>query len=320
MPILTISRQMASYGDEIAQVIAKKTGWELLTRDIALKRFFMEKTSKNTYHLLQNSARSFLTLSESGLSYRNELEKELLALTSSQSAILVGFGSQVIFADHPEAVHLRIIAPEAVRVRRVADLFHLTPEDAATIVTTADKKHRRFVSTVFSADLTDPDWYDLVLNTADLSVETCTATILTLLDQINTKIRMQRQTAGQHQEQPDRPGVIEHQTAQPLFKNKSEEAFARILDMYQIDWVYEPRTFPIEWDAEGNVTLAFSPDFYLPRFNTYLELTTMSQKYVTRKNKKAKKLQELYPGIHVRIVYRKNFQSLLERFKSSDEP
>ena len=84
--------------------------------------------------------------------------------------------------------------------------------------------------------------------------------------------------------------------------------------MYGIDWRYEPKTFPVEWDSEGRVTLAFSPDFYLPRFNLYLELTTMNQRYVTMKNKKARKVQELYPGTNVRIVYRKDFLSMLERF------
>ena len=67
-------------------------------------------------------------------------------------------------------------------------------------------------------------------------------------------------------------------------------------------------------DAEGNVILAFSPDFYLTQFDTYIELTTMNQRYVTEKNKKVKRLRELYPGINIRIVYKKDFQSLVERF------
>ena len=68
-------------------------------------------------------------------------------------------------------------------------------------------------------------------------------------------------------------------------------------------------------DAEGNVTMAISPDFYLPKFNLYLELTTMDQKYVTKKNKKARMVMELYPGTNVRIVYKKDFLALAERFK-----
>ena len=86
--------------------------------------------------------------------------------------------------------------------------------------------------------------------------------------------------------------------------------------MYHIEWLYEPRTFPIEWDAEGNITQAFSPDFYLTQFDTYIELTTMNQKYVTQKNRKARRVRELYPGTNVKIVYKKDFQSLIERFSA----
>ncbi|MBR6483489.1 MAG: cytidylate kinase-like family protein, partial [Clostridiales bacterium] len=100
-----------------------------------------------------------------------------------------------------------------------------------------------------------------------------------------------------------------------VFKNSTEEEFARILDMYGIEWMYEPKTFPIEWDAEGNIKMAFSPDFYLPKFNIYLELTTMDQKYVTKKNKKARMVMELYPGTTVKIVYKKDFHDLVERLK-----
>jgi len=99
------------------------------------------------------------------------------------------------------------------------------------------------------------------------------------------------------------------------FKTEAEAEFAKILDMYQLDWKYEPKTFPIEWDAEGNVTMAFSPDFYLTKFDMYIELTTMNQKYVTLKNKKTKKLRELYPGINVKVMYKKDFDTLMERFK-----
>ncbi len=112
--------------------------------------------------------------------------------------------------------------------------------------------------------------------------------------------------------------VMDHLSERPALKNQSEAEFAKILDMYQIDWKYEPKTFPIEWDTEGNVTMAFCPDFYLTKFNTYIELTTMDQRYVTTKNKKVKKLRELYPGTNIKVVYKKDFYSLVERFNLSN--
>ena len=108
---------------------------------------------------------------------------------------------------------------------------------------------------------------------------------------------------------------IDHQSEAPVFKNPTEEEFAKILNMYNIEWMYEPKTFPIEWDAEGNIKMAFSPDFYLPKFDLYLELTTMDQKYVTKKNKKLRMVRELYPGVNIKIVYKRDFQELAERLK-----
>lgn len=98
------------------------------------------------------------------------------------------------------------------------------------------------------------------------------------------------------------------------FAHPSEEQCARILDFYGVRWEYEPNTFPIEWDKEGNVIQSFSPDFYLPDLDLYIELTTMSQKLVTKKNRKVRKLRELYPDIRIKIFYQKDFKNLLLKY------
>ena len=98
------------------------------------------------------------------------------------------------------------------------------------------------------------------------------------------------------------------------FAHPSEKVAAEILDFYRIEWEYEPTTFPIEWDGEGNVIASFSPDFYLPDVDLYIELTTMSQKLVTKKNRKVRRLKELYPDVKVKIFYQKDFRNLLLKF------
>jgi hypoxanthine phosphoribosyltransferase len=99
----------------------------------------------------------------------------------------------------------------------------------------------------------------------------------------------------------------------PRFVNASEEEFARILDFYRIKWLYEPRSFPLRWDGD-RVTEMFSPDFYLPALDTYIELTTMRQSLVTRKNRKLRRLRELYPEINIRLFYKKDYHSLLAKY------
>lgn len=98
------------------------------------------------------------------------------------------------------------------------------------------------------------------------------------------------------------------------FAHPSEKECARILDFYQIKWLYEPNSFPIEWNEEGDIVQSFTPDFYLPDFDLYIELTTLNQKLVTKKNKKIKKLRELYPKIKIKILYQKDFRKLILKY------
>lgn len=98
------------------------------------------------------------------------------------------------------------------------------------------------------------------------------------------------------------------------FAHPSERVAAKIFDFYGIRWEYEPTTFPIEWDAKGDVIASFSPDFYLPDFDQYIELTTMSQKLVTKKNRKVRRLKELYPDIQIKVFYQKDFRALCLKY------
>jgi hypothetical protein len=109
-----------------------------------------------------------------------------------------------------------------------------------------------------------------------------------------------------------RPGTLPSDRVE--FAHASERQFARLLDFYQIAWEYEPRSFDVEWDAEGNVTKRFTPDFYLPAFDLYIEITTMNQRLVTRKNRKVRRLRELYPGITIKILYQRDYLRLLEKY------
>ncbi len=103
------------------------------------------------------------------------------------------------------------------------------------------------------------------------------------------------------------------------FAHASERQFARLLDFYQIEWDYEPRSFDLEWDKDGSVTQRFTPDFYLPAWGLYIEITTMSQKLVTKKNRKVRRLQELYPDVKCKIFYQRDYLSLVTKYGLEDE-
>lgn len=101
--------------------------------------------------------------------------------------------------------------------------------------------------------------------------------------------------------------------------HESERQFARLLDFYDIPWEYEPREFAVEWDDSGEPVKFFRPDFYLPDEDQFIEITTMNQKLVTKKNRKVRRLRELYPEVKCKIFYQRDYLSLLVKYGLCEE-
>lgn len=104
------------------------------------------------------------------------------------------------------------------------------------------------------------------------------------------------------------------------FAHNSERQFALLLDFYGIDWEYEPKSFAVAWGRDGRPTQFFTPDFYLPEDDLYIEITTMSQKLVTKKNAKVRRLRELYPGVRIKILYQRDFLNLVDKYGLEGPP
>ena len=109
-------------------------------------------------------------------------------------------------------------------------------------------------------------------------------------------------------------------TEPPRFANDAELEYAKILDYYGVPWEYEPRTFVLERDEDGRVTEAFTPDFYLPEQDLYLEVTVMKQSLVTRKNRKLRKLRQLYPDVRIKLFYERDFERLAAAIRARPAP
>jgi len=115
----------------------------------------------------------------------------------------------------------------------------------------------------------------------------------------------------QRDDGPDAPRLTD---AEPAFAHVSEAEFARILDYYQVRWEYEPHTFPILWNLDGDLLESFSPDFFLPELELYVELTTLRQKLVRKKNRKLRRLRELYPDLRIKLFYARDFRALMLKY------
>ena len=108
-------------------------------------------------------------------------------------------------------------------------------------------------------------------------------------------------------------GFANAKTKPLVFAHPSEQEFAQILDFYGLKWDYEPRSFPLRWEGDRVVEM-FTPDFYLSALDLYLELTTLKQSLVTDKNRKIRRMKELYPDINVILLYRRDFHRILSKY------
>jgi bifunctional protein TilS/HprT len=124
----------------------------------------------------------------------------------------------------------------------------------------------------------------------------------------------QEYKAGEKRRRSSQVSLLPTTTLRPTsFAHPSEEDFAKLLDFYCIEWLYEPRSFPLRW--EGNkIAEMFTPDFYLPELDLYVELTTLKQNLLTEKNRKLRQLRELYPEVNVRLLNKNDFLRLLAKY------
>jgi hypothetical protein len=98
------------------------------------------------------------------------------------------------------------------------------------------------------------------------------------------------------------------------FAHASEAEIARLLDFYGIHWQYEPRSFPLEWADDGRMTQSFTPDFYLPDYDLFLEITTIKPSLANRKNRKIRRLRELYPEVNVKLLALRDVEALMLKY------
>ncbi len=315
MQIITISRQTESGGDEIAEHLANRLGLKLINRDYVINNWLPEVADEHQLHMLEQS-RKFYTknIDKNKALYENQtfsdyVEDKLKEYAKEHSLVILGLGAQIIFRNHPRAIHIKIVASEESRIEKIMQKFGMHKEQAERTLELSDRKRRRYVYQVHNVDWSEPTLYHLSLNSDGLELEQSLTILMNLIDFKKGKPEPLKEKTKTDSKTEENKEKIEYD-----FAHDSEKEFAKILDMHHISWEYEPTEFPLEWDAEGNIIMAFRPDFYLTEYDTYIELTTMKRKYVTEKNKKVRLVQEIYPDINIKIVYKKDFHKLVEKF------
>ena len=312
MAVITISRQLGSSGEEVAQGLSERLGFSLIDR-AGLEQLVLAYglDEQDLDEIQERPPTLWQRLLSDRKLYLELVESFITDMAEQENFILLGRGGQCMFRGYPDALHIRFVASEETRLQRLKEADSLDRDEALKRLSESERDQRRFVHYLYGQQIDEPLLYDVVLRTDYLDVQGCIQVVVQAVGQRSLTVRAsaeERPASGP----TTKPGAPRRE--KPSFANSSEEEFARILDFYQIRWEYEPKTFPLAWDEEGRVTEAFSPDFYLVDSDTYIELTTLKQSLVTKKNRKLRRLKQLNPDVKVRIFYRKDFHNLLQKY------
>src|SRR5262249_35410987 len=326
MAIVTISRLTGSGGREIATATAQTLNFQFIDRagmDVVIDQQFPVRTEQLS------------RIKKDRRVYQEMVRSAIAEVAATHNVVILGSGSQFLFARVVASLHVHIVAPLPYRIARVMRLGNVDRQRAEKLIEDRDREKQRFIETLYGKDWRDPTHYDLVLNIDHFSTEIAVqiivkaaqakgieATAVELPAQLRQEILTTKldvaQMADTDESHASAAGGTEPENGPlaklPEFAQPSEREFARVMDFYRIRWQYEPKTFPIEWDDSHHVVKAFTPDFYLPDLDLFIELTTMKQSLVTKKNRKVRLLRELYPDVNIKILYERDYKNLIWKY------
>lgn len=236
-------------------------------------------------------------------------------------------GAELIARDLPAVFRFHIVAPERIRLDNLVFDCRLSRPAAKLRLREMVSEQSQIRKRRFGQMTSLATGFDVLVNAQALGaaemVDLLVSAVrsLGLLDAAPLSASAAAEVQFQVRLQLARYGIVPPdrvRVERKVFGHPSEEVFANLLDFYRIAWDYEPRSFPLQWDKDGKVTEAFTPDFYLPEFDLYVELTTMKQANVTKKNRKIRLLRAIYPHVNIQVFYQKDVQDLVMKYRQPE--
>jgi len=314
MALIAVSGHPGCRFEEVARLTSQRLGFELLTQS---RIRVLTEEEFGAWAAIPDNA------------YPNLVTSILARLATEHHLVYCAVGGELQSRNFPGALRIHVVAPENVRVGNLMLDHRLERPAARQLLLEMEATERSARKAKFGKTKATADLFDLVLNAESLTTEQMAELIATTAQTVGLQEKGYLSAATEMQLQFQmRLGLARHGIVPPdkitlrkkVFANASEEMFANLLDFYRIAWEYEPRSFPVQYDREGNVHEAFTPDFYLPEFDLYVELTTMKQSLVTKKNRKVRLLRELYPHLNIQVFYQKDFENLVFKYGLAARP
>jgi cytidylate kinase len=314
MALIAVSGQPGCRFEEVARLSAHRLGFELI--------------NESRMHTLIE--REFGPQTRVPEKARGDVVAAILAgLAGAHHLIYCGAGAEMLSRQFPGTLRVQVVAPDSVRIGNLMLDRRLERPAARQLLRDLDAAQRQQYKDMSGRALAPAHWFDLILNAESMDPEQMVEMIQGAVKALGLKERGHLSPAAEAQIQfqirlrLSRHGILPPgavRLPEKSFAHHSEQIFANLLDFYRIAWEYEPRSFPIQWNADGRVSESFTPDFYLSEFDLYVELTTMKQSLVTRKNRKIRLLRELYPHLNVQVFYQKDFENLIFKYGLAERP
>ena len=295
--------------------------WAELARLVSLRLKYEFVNEQRMVELLR--AEFGATVSVPGKAWNAAALSVLARLGSEHNLVAAFAGAEMLFQNYPGLLRVHVIAREAFRIGNLMLDSRQERTAAQAALREAEMQERQLRRLRFGRSTPQAEFFDLVLNAESyepsrmLEVVEAAAIARGLAGQGLLSHAAETQLQFQVRLQLAKHGIVPAGKAsldKKPFGHPSEQLFANLLDFYHIAWEYEPRSFPLQWDKSGNVIEAFTPDFYLPEADLYVELTTMKQALVTKKNHKVKLLRAIYPHVNIQVFYQKDFQDLVRKY------
>jgi cytidylate kinase len=186
-PSITISRQLGSQGCEIAQAVEKRLGFRLAWRDMINEAGRRAGTPEIALDCIDELGLFRLQISpQKRLIYQKAMEEVIRELASQGNVIIIGRASQAILGNFPHVLHVRVIAPKSLRAKRIAEKHKIPIPGALAQVEASDRTRRQYVKRFYNLRWDDPELYDLVINTGQISIETAALMIADAVSDFNT--------------------------------------------------------------------------------------------------------------------------------------
>lgn len=183
MPVITLSRELGSRGDEVALAVAERLNLRLIGRELINQAARQAGAPEIALAEIDELGLLGLRPDRTALElYRTTVEQIIRAEAAAGDVLLVGRGSQVVLAGRPGVLHVRIIAPLAARISCVQERCRVSAEAAAARIAASDRVRAAYLRRHYRARVDDPQWYDLVINMARLRVEDAAALVCAAAD------------------------------------------------------------------------------------------------------------------------------------------